>query len=91
MSKERKTGTDEERDRRILSELRGHLERAEEWAHSDTLPAQPGDWSCVGSTLDAVKEGNVGLALTRWDDLTHTADHPRPRLSQEAKAWRKAP
>jgi hypothetical protein len=74
-------------DQDILDELRGHLKRAAEWAHPDTI-APPGEWSCVSSTLEAVEAGNVGLALTRWDDLSY--DSPKmPRLSQAAQEWKK--
>lgn len=73
-----------ERDARILAELRGHLYRAEEWAHPFNTKKDDKGWSCIGSTLAATEEGRVGLALTRWDDLMGEG---RPALSKEAEDW----
>jgi hypothetical protein len=72
-------------DDEILAELRGHLERAHEWANEDDQ-APPGEWSCITSTLAAVNEGRVGLALTRWDDLS---SRNKPILSEAAENWRR--
>ena len=77
----------EDRDTKILAELRGHLKRAHEWAHPDNL-APPGEWSCVSSTLEAVNQGNLGLALTRWGDLSYSDN--MPLLSPEAENWKKS-
>ena len=76
-----------DRDTRILEELRGHLKRAKEWAHEVNLgpPGHEG-WTCIKSIREAVNDGNVGLALTRWDDLLDSPN--RPRLSEEAEAYR---
>ena len=71
----------------ILNELSVHLERATEWAHPDNL-APPGEWSCVSSTLEAVNQGNLGLALTRWGDLSYSDN--MPLLSPEAENWKKS-
>ena len=73
-------------DTEILTELRDYLERANEWAHPDNL-APPGEWSCVTSTLEAVNQGNLGLALTRWGDLSYSDN--MPLLSPEAQTWKK--
>ena len=73
----------------ILNELRQHLVCAAEWAHPADIFPHPGDgitpagWTCVGSILEAVEDGNVGLALTRWDDLMQA-----PVLSDIAQSWR---
>ena len=77
----------EDRDTKILAELRGHLKCAHEWAHPDNL-APPGEWSCVSSTLEAVNQGNLGLALTRWGDLSYSDN--MPLLSPEAENWKKS-
>ena len=69
----------------ILAELRGHLLRAAEWANVNGL-APPGEWSCISSTLAAVEQGNVGLALTRWGDLSYSPN--MPLLSPAAENWR---
>jgi hypothetical protein len=76
-----------ELDRGILDELRGHLERADKWANQGDIGEDEHGWSCIKSTLAAVEEGNIGLALTRWDDLS-TPD--RPALSRDAEEWSKA-
>ena len=74
----------EARDTKILAELRGHLKRATEWANEHDQ-APPGQWSCVTSTLAAVDEGRVGLALERWNDLS---SRDKPELSPEAENWK---
>jgi hypothetical protein len=73
------------REERILGELRAHLLRAGEWAAKADFGEYPDGWSCIKSTLDAVNEGDVGLALTRWDDL---CSPNRPSLTKEAQNWR---
>lgn len=73
------------REERILAELKGHLLRAKEWAAEADLGEYPVGWSCIKSTLDAVNDGDVGLALTRWDDL---CSPNRPALTKEAQDWR---
>lgn len=72
------------RDQRILDELRKHLFSAKEWADPDDLQENGDGWSCIKSTLEAVEKGNVGLALTRWDDL---CSPNRPILSEEAQYY----
>jgi len=72
-------------DAEILAELRGHLERAHEWANEDDQ-APPGQWSCITSTLAAVNEGRVGLALERWNDLS---SRDKPELSPAAQKWKR--
>ena len=74
------------REERILNELRSHLLRASEWAAESDIGEDPKTgWSCVKSTMAAVDDGNVGLALTRWDDL---CSPNRPALTKEAQDWR---
>lgn len=72
-------------DQRILQELKGYLLNATEWAADDDILENDDGWSCIKSTMKAVEEGNVGLALTRWDDL---CSPNRPVLSEAAQNWR---
>ena len=78
-----------EEDTRILAELRNHLEKASDWANEDDK-SLAGEWSCISSTLAAVKEatrtGRVGLALERWNDLSSPN---KPQLSLEAQSWKR--
>lgn len=73
-------------DEALLAELRRHLLCAEEWADPADLGDPAGGWSCVRSTLEAVEQGDVGLALNRWDDLVDTAS--KPRLGERAERRR---
>lgn len=72
-------------DQEILKELRDHLMRSTDWADPADGSLADEDWCCIKSTLDAVEEGNVGLALTRWDDLYSPK---KPELSPDAQNWR---
>jgi hypothetical protein len=72
-------------DQEILDEMRAHLLRAKEWATPEDYEPDPvSGWCCIKSTLEAVESGNVGLALTRWDDLMQA-----PALSDAARNWKR--
>lgn len=71
-------------DQNILNELSFHLERAVEWAHVDDIN-EFNKFSLISSTFMAIKDGNVGLALERWNDLSSPN---KPELSEEAQEWK---
>ena len=77
-----------EGDKAILEELRGHLLNWSDWADPADGVLDTNGFSCIRSTMDAVTEGRVGLALTRWDDLF---SRDKPELSEAAQRWRLTP
>ena len=75
-------------DDRVLDELRRHLNTWRSWANNADAGLDKTAFSCIRSTMDAVLDGRVGLALERWNDLSSP---DRPELSDEARNWTMAP
>jgi hypothetical protein len=70
-------------DERVLAEIKGHLDRASEWALPSDLAENEKGFSLINSIRQAVAQNRPGLALDRWGDLQ---DH-RPTLSKETEEW----
>ena len=73
-------------DKKVLDELRNHLNNYKEWAIESDGSLTSKGFSIIKSIMEAAEIGRPGLALDRWNDLGPN----RPKLSKTAQEWEKA-